>query len=203
MYCILIGGLPAAGKSTLARELSWRLGLPMFSKDGIKELLYDAVGFQSRAEKVALGVGAMEAMYYAAGQVMARGGSVILENNFESASLPGLRALLERYGARPLTVLLTGDPAALYRRFLERDQSPRRHRGHVVNTRYPEPEGERAPYVPMSFAQYVEGFTRRGMDSFDPGGPRITVDATDLDKVDGRALAERIQAYLAEDRAKG
>ena len=95
MYCILIAGLPAAGKGTLARELSRRLGLPMFSKDDIKELLYDTVGFRGRAEKVALGVGAMEAMYYAAGQVMTRGGSVILENNFENASLPGLRALLD------------------------------------------------------------------------------------------------------------
>ena len=199
MYCILIGGLPGAGKSTLARELSRRLGLPMFSKDEIKELLYDTIGFHSRAEKVALGEGALAAMYYAAGQVMARGGSVILENNFENASLPGLRALLEQYKAKPLTLLLTGDPAALYKRFLERDQSPGRHRGHVVNTQYPEPEGERPPYVPMSFAQYVEGFTRRGMDSFDPGGQRFTVDVTDLDRLDCQALAENIRGRLAGD----
>ena len=202
MYCIMVGGMPAAGKSTLARELSCRLGLPMFSKDDIKELLYDTVGFRGRAEKVALGVGAMEALYYAAGQVMARGGSVILENNFENASLPGLRALLEKYQARPLTVLLTGDSEVLYQRFLERDQSPQRHRGHVVNTCYPEPKGERPPYAPMSYAQYVEGFTQRGMDSFAPGGPRLTVDATDLDKVDWQALAEEIQGYLAQEPAR-
>lgn len=199
MYCILIGGLPAAGKSTLARELARRLGLPMFSKDDIKELLYDTVGFRGRGEKVALGEGAMEAMYYAAGQVMAQGGSVILENNFESASLPGLRALLEKHRAKPLTILLTGDPAALYQRFLARDQSPQRHRGHVVNTCYPEPEGERPAYVPMSLKQYVEGFTKRGMDSFDPGGLRLTVDATDLEQVDYGALAAQLEEYLVQD----
>ena len=32
-----------------------------------KELLYDIVGFRSRAEKVRLGIAAMEIMYYAEG----------------------------------------------------------------------------------------------------------------------------------------
>ena len=84
--CVLVAGMPASGKSRMARELSARLGLPMLSKDDIKELLYDTVGFCSREEKVALGVGAMEAMYYAARQVLGQGSSVILENNFEDAS---------------------------------------------------------------------------------------------------------------------
>lgn len=196
MYCILIGGMPAAGKSYLARELSERLALPMFSKDDIKELLYDTVGFRSRAEKVALGVGAMEALYYAAGQVMARGGSVILENNFEHVSVPGMKKLLGRYGARPLTVMLSGQAEVLYSRFVTRDQSPERHRGHVVNTCYPESPGPRPAYTPMTLEQYVEGFRARGMDSFDVGGPQITVDVTDFAQVDLDKLTEEICQYL-------
>ena len=34
---VLVNGLPAAGKTTLARALSHRLSLPLFSKDVIKE----------------------------------------------------------------------------------------------------------------------------------------------------------------------
>lgn len=194
--CVMIGGIPAAGKSHMARVLSKALGLPLFSKDEIKELLYDTVGFRSRAEKVALGEGAMEAMYYAAGQVMARGGSVILENNFERASVPGVRRLLEQSGARPVTLLLTGDYETLYRRFLERDQSSRRHRGHVVNTRYPEPPGERVPYQPMGFQRFVEGFTARGMGDFDVGGPRMVVDMTDFAQVDYEKIAAQVREML-------
>ena len=51
MYCILVTGIPAAGKSTMAETLSKRLKLPVISKDTIKELLFDNVGFQSREQK--------------------------------------------------------------------------------------------------------------------------------------------------------
>ena len=49
MFCILVTGIPAAGKSTMAKFLGEQLQLPVLSKDGIKELLYDTVGFRSRA----------------------------------------------------------------------------------------------------------------------------------------------------------
>ena len=94
MYCILITGIPAAGKSEMARFLGRELGLPVLSKDRIKELLYDTVGFQSRAEKVRLGTASMEIMYAVAGQLMGAGQPFLLENNFERASEDGIKALL-------------------------------------------------------------------------------------------------------------
>ena len=73
MYCILITGIPASGKSTLASVLSDRLHIPMLSKDSIKELLFDDIGFHSRAEKVALGAAAQNVLYYAARQLLRSG----------------------------------------------------------------------------------------------------------------------------------
>ncbi len=54
MYCILVTGIPASGKNTMAEVLSARLKLPVISKDTMKELLFDNVGFRSRREKVNL-----------------------------------------------------------------------------------------------------------------------------------------------------
>ena len=73
MYCILVTGIPAAGKSTMAETIAERMKLPVISKDTIKELLFDNVGFQSREEKVNLGIASMEIMYYVAGQLMEGG----------------------------------------------------------------------------------------------------------------------------------
>lgn len=91
MRCVLITGIPAAGKSALAEYLGEQLNLPVLSKDRVKELLYDTVGFRSRAEKVRLGTAAMEIMYYAAEQLMLCGRQFIMENNFENRVLAKIR----------------------------------------------------------------------------------------------------------------
>ncbi len=51
MYGILVTGIPASGKSTMAEYLSEALHIPVISKDKIKEILFDTVGFHSRTEK--------------------------------------------------------------------------------------------------------------------------------------------------------
>lgn len=44
--------MPASGKSTIAVRISESLGISMLPKDSIKEVLFDDLGFHSRAEKV-------------------------------------------------------------------------------------------------------------------------------------------------------
>ncbi len=193
MYCVLVSGVPASGKTQLGEYLSEKLDLPMISKDKAKELLFDTVGFRSRAEKVVLGTAAMELCYYFAEQLMKRGRPFLLENNFEAASKPGITALLKRYDCRPVTLLLTGDYQVLYQRFIKRDRSPDRHRGHVVNTCYPEPAGEKAPHTSISFEQFVSGIESRGMADFNVGGDRIVVDTTDFSKVDLESIADQVR----------
>jgi predicted kinase len=45
----VITGLPAAGKTTLARSLARELAAPLLSKDAIKEPLLDVLGVDGRA----------------------------------------------------------------------------------------------------------------------------------------------------------
>lgn len=200
MYCILVTGIPAAGKSTMAAFLGEQLQLPVLSKDGIKELLYDTVGFRSRAEKVRLGTAAMDIMYYTAEQLMSCRQAFILENNFEHASREGLAAILDRHSYQAITVTLTGDLESIYRRFLERNQSPDRHRGHVVNDRYPE-DGPSSVTPPPSFEDFTAGIAARGMDTFTANGPQIMVDTTDLDRIDREELLKKLRALLHEAAA--
>lgn len=79
-------------------------------------------------------------------------------------------------------MILTGDYRKIYARFVERNASPDRHRGHVVNDCYPEKDPN-APVKVIPYEAYVRGITARGMDSFAANGPRIVVDTTEFDKV--------------------
>ena len=192
--CILIAGMPASGKSTFARMLTEALDVPCFSKDAIKESLYDALGFRSRAEKVRLGEAAYRVQLDLTAPLLCAGKTVALENNFEDVSIPLLMEMLNRCDCTPVTVLLDGDPAVIWQRFVRRDQSPDRHRGHVVNTEYP--ERCPAPYVPMTLDSFLEMIQRRGFRRFDVGGPRKIVDATDPESVDWPAVLDWVRAQL-------
>ena len=195
MYCILIAGMPATGKTRFAHWLGQRRGIPSVSKDELKEILFDEVGFRSRAEKVKLGVAAMRMMYAFAEAHLRLGQPVILENNFEDVSKPELEALLSRYGCKTVTVRFDGDVEAIYRRFVERDASPTRHRGHVVNTCYPE-TGAPEAHRPLSLTQFAESAESRGFRRFDAGGPLIKVDCTDFSRVDYEAIDAAIGLAL-------
>ena len=199
MYCILVTGIPAAGKSTMAEVISEKLKLPVISKDIIKELLFDNVGFRSRAEKVNLGIASMEIMYYFAGQLMKAGQPFILENNFEYSSEHGIKNLLEKYQYSALTISLTGDYKVIYQRFLEREDSPDRHRGHVVNDCYPEKK-ENTLKTPktISYENFVCGIEQRGFDAFCIDGRQIKIDTTDFSKIDMEELFSQIAAWKEE-----
>lgn len=203
MYCILVAGMPAAGKSTMAEAIAEKWNLPVISKDKIKELLFDHVGFRSREEKIKLGIASMDIMYYTARQLMKTGQPFILENNFESSE-QGIKALLTEYQYSALTITLTGDYKVIYQRFLERDASPDRHRGHVVNDCYPEKKEhtpEEIKAVSISYENYVQGIIRRGFNDFCVGGEQIKVDTTDFSKIDMENLFLQIAEWI--DRNEG
>lgn len=182
-FCILVAGAPATGKSTLAQTLSKELELPLLSKDASKEILFDVVGFRSRAEKVILGEAAFRLLLYTAEQLLAAHIPFIIENNFESSSKEQIESLLNAYNCPTATLLLKGEPFVLYQRFLQRQNSPSRHRGHVVNDRYPEPEPNRPLPPPPSLEAFTNGILKRGMTEPVGNGPILTIDTTDFSQV--------------------
>ena len=65
---VLVNGLPGTGKSTLGTKLSRQLGLPLFSKDVIKEVHADilgnhAIGYSQRQWNAAIGAAASQTMW--------------------------------------------------------------------------------------------------------------------------------------------
>ncbi len=129
---IIVSGAPGTGKSTLASRLSKQFALPCLTKDDIKELLFDTLGWSDRVWSQRLGIASNELLLHTAQQMMITQTHFILENAFwAEESRPQWAKLVQQYQYAPLEIHCTAPPETLARRFRER--VPNRHAGHVDN----------------------------------------------------------------------
>jgi predicted kinase len=172
---LLVHGLPASGKTTLAQWLTSQLGWPAIYKDEIKEILFDHIGYKDRAWSSQLGGATIEVMYYVMAMQLRAGVSSIAECNYkpERAS-PRIREIVEAANAQCVQVVCTCDGLVRLKRF----QSRARHPGH-------------------SDSEITDALTDEWRVEYlaplDVPGPLITVDTTDPVKFDYAAVLSEIR----------
>lgn len=197
MKLLIIAGMPSAGKSTIAKEISKALGLPVLEKDEIKEELFDTLGYADRAEKRKLDVAATAVLMRNAESLLTSGSSLIIVNNFRKDMETPVREMIDRCGCKAAMLFLGGDNDVFYQRYVERDRRRMRHLGHTFIDRYP-PLPEDNLNVSMTREDFAEIFERQGMAEFQLNGPRIDLDATYPEKIDVPALIQEIRSMLEE-----
>lgn len=129
---VLVSGAPGAGKSTLAPPLAAHLGLPLLSKDFIKEALFDTLGSvddNPLASSRRLGAAAMTLLWRLAAHCPA----VMLEANFRSAP-EYERDRVAELCPRPVEVYCRVPPELALRRYDERGTRPDHHEVHAGRT---------------------------------------------------------------------
>ena len=78
-YLILVMGLPASGKTTIAKRLANEFGLHYIGKDEYKIKMYEEYGFSSTEEKKALDDRSEEMMYSDLHSLMGRENIVVFD----------------------------------------------------------------------------------------------------------------------------
>ncbi len=183
---IIISGPPCSGKTTLAEQLADRYSLPLVNKDGIKESLFDSLGWKDREWSKKLGQATYPLLYYFVESLLRAGKSHIVESNFAPEVATGeFLDLQKKYPFVPFQIQCRTQPEVLFERFRSRALSGLRHPGHV----------ERGP-----FEEHRSALKDGRLEPLEIGGLLCELDTTDFEKIDYPALYRLLkQAVLGTE----
>ncbi len=175
---IIVTGLPGTGKTSLAERLATDLELAFVYKDGIKERLFETLGWGEPEWSAKLSVASQELLYYFAESQLKASRSFIIESNFKpEIDTARFQALQKIYHFLPVQLHLFGQGEVLFQRVIDRT----RHPGHV--------EQSQLEYFRKML---LEG--RTGVLELE--GPVFEIDTTDFEKVDYNAILAALRALV-------
>ena len=99
---ILVNGVPASGKSTVARAISQETGWPLFALDTIKDALFEHLGTGDREHNRRFGMASYQAIFAVIGD-FPDGATVVIDAWFGFQPKAVLDAHLERAGITRVT----------------------------------------------------------------------------------------------------
>jgi predicted kinase len=184
---IIFTGLPGTGKTTLSRQLSEALNIPLVAKDAIKEIMYDHIGWSDRAFSAKLAHATFGIMDYVATQQLQSGNTLILESNYSPRlANEHFQNWQNDYDCKIIQIVCRTNLDVLVSRYLERNRTSERHPGHIDN------EG--------SLESYKNDFGRRIENDEDQPlavqGPVRIVDTTDFGSIHKKEIAEWVKNNL-------
>ncbi len=183
-HLIVVTGLPATGKTSLSLRLGQRLGYPVFSKDRIKERLYDTLGCDTREHSRKLGKASVDILFDVVEMLLKAGNSCIIESNFRpEMDTVRVQGLQELSGAQVLQILCKGETEVVFARFQERALSGRRHPGHCE---------------PAHLAEFASSI-RQGLSPLPLQAKLIELDTTVLNDEILDGMVEEVTRYLAKN----
>lgn len=202
-YLILLAGSPATGKSYLVEELKQVLpDMFVITPDEGKEVIADAVGFNTLNEKAALETQVWDFYYGVLNLYMKIGKKVILsEYPFSEKQRGRLSELSAQHGYKVITIRLVADFDVLWERRKKRDVEPSRHLSHIQSHyHYGDELEDRSKadqlITKSGFKQIIES---RRYNDFQLG-ELYEIDVTDYSKVDYSELKQTLQNKIMNDK---
>jgi predicted kinase len=179
---VIITGAPCTGKTTLGLRLAADFRLPFIYKDGIKEILFDRLGWKDKQWSKLLSLASYDLLYYFVASLLGSGKSLIVEANFKTqVDTNKFLALKSQSEFVPFQILCRAKPEILLERFRSRAGAPERHPGHIDH---------------LTEGELRESLRRGEYQALAIGGQLVELDTTDLAKVNYLGLSIALKSAL-------
>ena len=167
---------------TRKHEIAAEFHMPLISKDDIKEIIFDGLGWHDREWSKKAGRTTFALIDYILEAQLKAGNSVMVESpydpTFQNEKLQRWQRL---YHFNAIQILCYAEGSVLLERFIQRSNSQERHPGHVD-------------------AENVDEFRERILkgkaELLDIQGAVVEVDTTDFNKVDEAKIFSQIRQAL-------
>lgn len=178
LLLVVVSGPSCTGKTTLAKKLSEKFQLPLITKDSIKEIIFDNLGWSDREWSRKVGGTSNKLLVYFLDSMLTSKRPLIIESNFkpEFDTKPILEKVA-KYGYFPIQIMCQCDGQVLFERFKKRSESGERHPGHCDQKNYDE---------------FKETLLKGKIEPMDIGGEVIIFDSTDFDNLDFETVIDKI-----------
>lgn len=133
---VIITGPPAAGKTTLAKELNRRFRLPIISLDVINEALFDSIGYEDESLAPQIENTAYNILFSLVKDLLSNDTPLIVESNFNpNKHSIKFAELQNEIPIKTIQILCDTKREIFIERFAARWDSGTRHPGHRDHTR--------------------------------------------------------------------
>ncbi len=179
---IIVSGPSCSGKSTLAKKISEKFQLPLITKDNIKELIFDNLGWSDREWSKKVGGTSNKLLTYFLDSMLISKQPMMIESNFKKElDTKSILEKLSKFGYSPLQIMCQCDGQVLFERFKKRSESSERHPGHNDSKNYEE---------------FKEMLFKGKLEPLEIGGEIIIFNTTDFSNLDYDSVFDKIQQII-------
>jgi predicted kinase len=121
---VIVSGLPATGKTTLAKKIGEKFKLPVFTKDDVKVLIADGINAKNPSVK-GLGSTSNSILFYIAVHCLENGYSLIIEGNFkDTKQTKEFITYLKKANKRVCEIHCVAEYQLRFKRYNSRERHP-------------------------------------------------------------------------------